>query len=354
MARQRWTREESEANRKAKLEWLEERITERVEQLVTGNDWLDAIKFAAKFRTRSFRNTLAIYAQHQIAFAEGRVPEPWPSLIAGYSQWQALGRWPTQPGYLIRQPVHERTASMNPASGVWRKLGPKENPLPGETVRSRMVNVKQGYVWDVSQTDGEDVPQRPKMLLPEGAVPDGLWEGIVNQATKAGFVYREPQHELELGGALGLTNYTDHDWMISPSLTAPASRAAVGAHELGHMHLHDPDAEGREPHRGIREVEAESFAAMLCAAYDLDTLDSTVPYVAGWAGRVEDMTPGEVIRKTGERVRQAVLSVIAELPEPAGGDGEPPKPEQPEPPRRRTRRSSPSRSVEREPEAVSL
>ena len=83
---------EQRAAREAKLDDLHEKLTDAVEQLVSGDDWRNALAFAARFRSRSFNNTLLIWVQHQVAFEAGRVPEPFPTLVAGYRQWQALGR----------------------------------------------------------------------------------------------------------------------------------------------------------------------------------------------------------------------------------------------------------------------
>src|SRR5699024_12880188 len=69
-----------------------EKLTGAVEQLVTGEDWTDALRFAARFRSRSFNNVLLIWEQHQAAFEQSRVPEPFPTYVAGYKQWQQLGR----------------------------------------------------------------------------------------------------------------------------------------------------------------------------------------------------------------------------------------------------------------------
>ncbi|RAD76531.1 serine/arginine repetitive matrix protein 2, partial [Burkholderia multivorans] len=69
-----------------------ERLSGAVERLVSGEDWARALAFAAQFRTRSFSNTLLIWEQHQAAFEAGLVPEPFPSYVAGYRQWQGLGR----------------------------------------------------------------------------------------------------------------------------------------------------------------------------------------------------------------------------------------------------------------------
>lgn len=84
------TFEDRRAARDAKLEELHEKLTGAVERLVTGDDWADALRFAAKFRSRSFNNVLLIWEQHHAAFGAGRVPEPFPRLVAGYKQWQQL------------------------------------------------------------------------------------------------------------------------------------------------------------------------------------------------------------------------------------------------------------------------
>src|SRR5690625_6189554 len=91
------TREEAQAAREARLDELHERLTGAVEQLVSGDDWERALAFAARFRARSFSNTLLIWAQHAAAYEVGRVPEPVPSHVAGYRQWQTLAR-PVQQG----------------------------------------------------------------------------------------------------------------------------------------------------------------------------------------------------------------------------------------------------------------
>ena len=84
--------EDARAAREAKLDELHEKLTGAVESLVSGDDWRHALAFAARFRSRSFNNTMLIWVQHEAAFEAGRVPEPVPTLVAGYRQWQGLGR----------------------------------------------------------------------------------------------------------------------------------------------------------------------------------------------------------------------------------------------------------------------
>ncbi|MGK2876914.1 MAG: ArdC-like ssDNA-binding domain-containing protein [Nocardioides sp.] len=103
------------AAREEKLEALQQKFTESVGALVTGDDWKRALEFAAKFRARSFGNTMLIAVQHYAAFQQGRVPEPMPTYVAGFRQWLSLNRavMKGQSGYAILAPVTARFASSN-------------------------------------------------------------------------------------------------------------------------------------------------------------------------------------------------------------------------------------------------
>jgi hypothetical protein len=165
------TDEEARAARDAKLDALHEQLAGAVEQLVSGDDWRRALEFAARFRSRSFGNTLLIWSQHLDAYEAGRVPDPEPTYVAGYKHWQVLGRQVAkgQAGYQIVAPVTGRFATTTPQDAdSWRRLGRFEKPRPGEVVRSRMVGAKPACVWDVSQTTGDPIPERPTPRLPAG------------------------------------------------------------------------------------------------------------------------------------------------------------------------------------------
>ncbi|WP_219722352.1 ArdC family protein [Brevibacterium paucivorans] len=164
----------SRSNRDVKLDELHGRLTGAVEQLVSGEDWQQAMAFAARFRSRSFNNTLLIFAQHQEAYQKGLVDELSPSYVAGYRQWQQLGRQVQkgQPGYMIYAPVTARFATSDPADpGSWRRLDRGEKPRAGEVVRSRMVGAKPAYVWDAAQTAGDPIPEPPAPQLLKGQAP---------------------------------------------------------------------------------------------------------------------------------------------------------------------------------------
>lgn len=322
--------------RDARLEAVHQRLEAAVGNLVTGDDWKRAMTFAAQFRSRSFNNTVLIWAQHAHAHEQGRVPDPTPTYVAGFKQWLSLGRavMRGQSGYAILAPVSARYASPTPTNAEsWRRLASGEKPKWGETVRSKLVGVRPTYVWDVSQTSGDPLPELPRPVLLQGEAPAGLWDGLADQITGAGYELRLVSNAAAIGGANGLTDFVSRAVSIRVDMDDSA-QAKTLAHELGHVLLHAPGDAGEgglmavaadaATHRGIAEVEAESVALMIGAAHGLDTTSYTVPYVSTWASSVEGKSPVEVIQATAERVRSAAIGVLDKLETPKVGDGNPP------------------------------
>jgi hypothetical protein len=321
------TRETKAVTHEARLSMFSAKLEAAVEDLTTGEDWIRAIRFAASFRSRSFGNTLLIYVQHTQAHLEGRIPEPLPTYVAGYKQWQQLGRAVErgQSGYAILAPVTRRFATSNPLDpDSWRRLDLGERPRPGEVVRTKVVRVKPTYVWDVSQTSGPPIPESPVPQLLIGEAPAGLWDGLAAQVEAAGYMLSRVPDAAALGGANGRTDIPQRTVHVRSDLDDAASVKTL-AHELAHVLMHaNDDGTSSIDHRGIAEVEAESVAMMIGASYGMDTTDYSVPYVSTWSATVADVDPVDLIRSTGERVRRTALRILEGLPDPPAGDGLPP------------------------------
>lgn len=318
--------EEARRWREAKLEELHGRVAGAVERLVTGEDWADALRFAARFRKRSFNNVLLIWGQHQAAFEAGKVPTPFPTYVAGEKQWARLGRevMDGQEPYWILAPWMTRFASVTPDDpGSWRILRGRAKPRPGETVRTKMTGAKPVKVYDVSQTVGDPLPERPQPALMRGEAPAGLKNGIVGLIRAEGFEYVEVPDEGVIDGASGRTDYTTRQVEVAVNVDE-AEQVLTRGHELAHVKMHGPDQKEARQHRGIGEVEAESVALMVCAAHGMDTTDASIPYVAGWAAAVDGKNPVEVVLAAGERIRTTALDILDRLDTDQVSNGIPP------------------------------
>lgn len=325
---------EAQQAREARLDALHAKLTESVSTLVSGDDWRRALEFSARFRSRSFNNTMLIYLQHYEAFQSGCVPTATPTYVAGFKQWLTLGRqvMKGQSGYGILAPVTARFASRTPNSAEsWRRLGRGERPQHGETTRTKLVGLRPAYVWDVTQTDGEQIPEPPAPTLLSGQGPLGLWEGLAAQVEAHGFTFKQVPDADAIGGANGITDFSTHEVCVRSDMDE-AAQVKTLAHELGHVMLHSPEARTGDDtaahdaalHRGIAEVEAESVALMIGAAHGLDTSAYTIPYVSSWASSVPGSEPVEVIQSTAERVRTTAVRVLDQLDTTQIGNGDPP------------------------------
>ncbi|MER6936256.1 ArdC family protein [Nocardioides sp. NPDC127514] len=294
---------------------MHERMVGEVQRLVTGDDWRRALEFATRFRSRSFHNVLLIQRAHEDNYAQGLVPAPTPTYVAGFRQWQTLGRsvMKGQPGTQIMAPVKVRVASMTPEdANSWRRLASGERAKPGETTRHKMAGLRPAYVWDISQTEGDPIPEPPKPMLLEGAAPEGLWEALA-------------EHITERGGTNGITDFMTRSVSVRVDMD-DAAMVRTLAHEAGHVVLHSPVdmQEDAARHRGIKEVEAEGVSMMITGAHGMDSSQYTVPYVSTWASQVPGTDPVQVVQDTAARVRFAAISILNHLDTEKVPDGTPP------------------------------
>ncbi len=319
-----------------RLRAVQEALAASVEKLFESDDWRSALTTAARFHNFSFDNTLLIYSQHQQAFSDGLVAAPEPSMVAGFRQWRAMGRQVLrgQHGYKIFRPNRIQWREVqDPASGEWRRLARTERTQPGLAVRQRSrLNEKKPFdlatVFDISQTDGEPIPEPPRPQLLVGSAPQGLWEGLAKQVAAHGFALSDARSAATIGGANGVTNWQDLTVTVRADMD-DASRTKTLSHELGHLCLHDPRkpdgtvdlAVAMSVTRGVKEVEAESVAFLIGAAHGMDTSDYSLPYISTWASREEGLA---TVRQTGTRVIATARRVLDQLPTAQWGSGQPP------------------------------
>lgn len=273
-------------------DWLLDAVT----SLTTGEDWQKMLDVAKKFHRYSLNNLLLIFDQ---------CPEA--TQVAGYRRWQSLGRHVRkgERGIAILAPCIVKTKAESADSVRQVADADREHRAPADGSADGSRQVLRGFrivhVFDIAQTDGEDLPNVLPAPLTDD-VPAQLWDRLASYLDASGFRL--------LRGDTGTANATTHfvtKTVVVKSDLAPAQAVKSLAHEVAHTMMHD----GTEYARGCRdvtEVEAESVAYLVCDAAGIATDAYSFPYVARWAdGNIE------LVRRTAERVVGCARALIAAL-----------------------------------------
>jgi antirestriction protein ArdC len=266
------------ADRSDRLATAHADLVAAVESITTGEDWARMLDVASKFHHYSAGNVFLIMMQ-----------QPEATRVAGYKTWQSLGRQVRkgEHGIRILAPCH-RTSKTEDEEG-------------NEVRHSWISGFTTVAVFDVAQTDGEDLPDvSPKLLEGEGF--DTLWEALATQVKDAGYT-------LERGDCFGANGRTDHS-VRTVRVRADVSLAQATktlAHELAHVHLHK-DTAAYFGCRGRSEVEAESVAFLVCQSAGLATNGYSFPYVAHWADG-----DAKVVQDTADRVITIARQILDQI-----------------------------------------
>jgi hypothetical protein len=293
MSKRPYSPEEAQAKREAAMGLL----TEGIESLVTSGRWQEYLAMQARFPVFSFRNTMLILMQCPDASlvmkygkpARGRQPEP--------GGWAYLGRWPMAGTHAIRILVPSFKKETDEESGEEHQA---------------LVGFRLGCVFDVTQTDGAELPEIAREL--EGQDPDGLYEAMTKVSAGIGF-------PVELGtptvpGAHGETSFAQKDGtgangIIINQDRSPLHQARCAVHEVAHAILHGPESEVELP-RGARELEAESVSFIVCQVLGIDTSGYAFDYVANWADG-DPETVRELIQALGSRIQKTAKQILTAL-----------------------------------------
>ena len=156
------------------------------------------------------------------------------------------------------------------------------------------------YVFDVSQTDGEPLPEIAHHL--DGDDPAGASVRLEKVAAELGYSVTVTQLPGERNGdcAPELRRIRISDRL------APAHQVKTLAHELAHAILHEQFED-----RGLAELEAESVAYIVCQELALDSSAYSFGYLAIW-GRGGD-TATRAITASGQRITAAARQILDRL-----------------------------------------
>jgi antirestriction protein ArdC len=244
-----------------KSEQIKEITKNATEQLVTAlqrghSEALTAyLKAIGRFHRYSLHNVLLIAMQ-----------KPNASYVAGFRTWSELGRFVKkgEKGILILAPI------------VRCKT---ENSDNDENESSRIAGFRAAYVFDVTQTDGQDLPQIGIVHGDPSEYRDGLRKFAAQQNILI-------EYSEEIAPARG-TSYGGRIALLPGQ--SSAEEFSTLAHELAHELLHRGDRR-EQTSRKVRETEAEATAFVVCHAIGLETGSAAADYIQLWNGNQEMLT----------------------------------------------------------------
>lgn len=239
---------------------------------------VEYLKAVALFHDYSFGNVMLIMAQ-----------KPEATHVAGFQTWKKLGRFVRkgEKGIAIIAPMVFKSKE---ESDERREDGKPQ-------LRFRAV-----HVFDISQTDGEPLPEPDRIEGDPGVYTERL-KGFVESR---GITLTESEF---LGGACGLSRGGAIELLAG---MPPAKTFSVLVHETAHEMLHHC-GEAR-PGKTVRETEAEAVAFVVTEAIGLRNGDSAASYIQLYDGDQATLAASlDRIQKTAAEI----IAAITEEAEPA-------------------------------------
>ena len=212
--------------------------------------------------------------------------------------------------YKIQQAAEKK----NPQTGK-TVIGSNGKPVM-ETKEIKMVAYKVVSVFDVSQTEGKELPTIPaKELTGEVRQYKDFFAALEN-ASPVPILFEE------IGGNARGYYHLEKKLIVIDKGMSEIQTLKTAIHEIAHAKLHDipTDAPVEKqlciPNRRTREVQAESVAYTVCQHYGLDTSDYSFGYIAGWSSgqKMTELNSSlEVIRAASAEIITGMDGYFAEL-----------------------------------------
>jgi hypothetical protein len=235
-----------------------------------------------RFHRYSWNNVLMISSQRPTA-----------TRVAGYHTWKDLERQVKsgEKGIMILAPIKVKQREQD-----------RNHPSPGETVTKkddifRVAGFRAAFVFDVSQTEGKELPQFSKTTGDPKEYAEKLKALVVKQGI-----------DLEYDDSIAPAQGVSHGGKIRlmPGMQ-PAEEFSVLAHELAHEMLHHDKVQERAP-KVIVETQAEAVAYVVCRGIGLETNSAAADYISLYNGDKKTLAESlSIIQVASSRILDELL-----------------------------------------------
>lgn len=253
-----------------RLEDINEMLEAGVQAVFESDQFRNYLDVMSKFYDYSANNCLLIMMQ-----------KPDATLIAGYRKWQND----------FQRQVKKGEKAIRIIAPIMHKKA-----IPDSDEETVYYTFRSVPVFDISQTEGEDLPEYVSDLKGDVDDYDSLIEEIVRlspvpvsfedmNGTPHGYFSRLEQR-------IVVRNGMSQEQTVKTML-----------HEVAHAILHGKSGSEKDADNRTREVQAEGVAYVVCSRLGIDTSDYSFGYIAGWSGgkEMKALTDSlEVIRRTAK------------------------------------------------------
>lgn len=258
---------------------ITKKLEEGVKRVFESGKYEEYLKCMGKFHDYSANNIMLIMLQ-----------KPEASLVAGYKAWQTkFGRQVRkgEKGIKILAPLPRKY--IKEVADEYGNISEEEFSY---------TSFRATTVFDVSQTEGNELPEIAKQLSGDGEEQRKMIGKLIAISPVP------VEFENINSGANGYFSSSGKKIVVKDSLS-DTHKVKTLIHEISHAMLHDKDAEQESARRNEREVQAESVAFIVCDYFGFDTSEYSFGYIAGWSEdkKVKELSNSmEVIRKTAKEI----------------------------------------------------
>lgn len=294
---------------KQKVKEITDKLEEGLKELFESEKYKNYLSTMSKFHNYSFNNTLLIALQRPDA-----------SLVAGYQAWQKnFNRHVKrgEKGIRILAPapykIKEERDKLDPVTG--EVMLDKDGMPQTEEVEVKIPAFRAVSVFDVSQTDGEPLPElEAKELLSTVEGYEDFIKAVTNVApAPIGF-------EDIPGDSKGYFNIEENRIAVQEGMSESQTLKTM-VHETAHSMLHNKEVNKEDilapaKDRNTKEIEAESIAFTVCRHFGIDTSEYSFSYIAGWSsGRdmKELKSSLDTIRRTASELITGIEEQLREI-----------------------------------------
>ena len=258
---------------RARVKALTEQLETGVKAVFESEKYKAYLNAMSKLHHYSFGNVMLILMQ---------CPEA--SMVAGYTTWKKqFGRTVKkgEHGIMILAPVMGsrliKQDRLNPDTHQ-PIVGPDGEPEK-EPVFVPYRSFRVAYVFDVSQTEGRELPS-----LEVGEL-SGEVEHFARIFAAAEALSPVPVEYRPAQKSKGCYSHWEQKIYLNQGMSQVQTLKTL-IHETAHALLHArPEAADKDRH--TKEVEAESIAYVVCQHFGIDTADYSFPYVTSWSSGKE-------------------------------------------------------------------